>query len=184
MSALLKDWTQRHPGFARLWSSTLCRRDVPPTSAREAIGWWESRRIPFNLIVGSAGILSCIIVGIVGLGSEILFGSEFGLPDPPLFALIGIRMCVTTERAGSDKLVRLTHTAKSCSFSIDTPGVRCLWSLASLLPSSCLQRVCVAHAGLVHQFLKPPSISDRLADFRDQFLGNVNRKPFTAAAAV
>jgi|HubBroStandDraft_4_1064222.scaffolds.fasta_scaffold01000_8 hypothetical protein len=90
MSALLKDWTQRHPGFARLRSSTLCRRDVPATSAREAIGWWESRQIPFNLIVGSAGILSCIIVGIVALGSEILFGSEFGLPDPPLFELIGI----------------------------------------------------------------------------------------------
>ena len=41
-------------------------------------------------MVGSAGILSCIIVGIAGLGSEILFGSEFGLPDPPLFALIRI----------------------------------------------------------------------------------------------
>ncbi len=90
MSALLKDWTQRDPGFARLRSSTLCGRDVTATSAREALGWWESRRIPFNLMVGSAGILSCIIVGIAGLGSEILFGSEFGLPDPPLFALIRI----------------------------------------------------------------------------------------------
>ncbi len=76
-------------------------------------------------------------------------------------------MCVTTERAGSDKLIRLTHTAKSCSFSICTPGVRRLWSLTSLLASSCLQGVCVAHAGLAHQFLKPPSISDSLANFRN-----------------
>jgi hypothetical protein len=90
MSASLKDWIQRHPAFARLGSSTFWSRDVPVINAREAIGWWESRRIPFNLIVGSAGILSCIVVGVVGLGSEILFGSEFGLPNPPLFALIGV----------------------------------------------------------------------------------------------
>ena len=90
MSALLKELTQRHPVFGRLRPSTLCRRDALITNARDTIGWWESRRIPFNLIVGSAGILSCITIGIVGLGSEILFGSEFGIPNPPAFALIGI----------------------------------------------------------------------------------------------
>ena len=68
----------------------MCRRDTPINSARDAIGWWEARRIPFNLIVGSAGILTCTFVGVVGLGSEVLFDSEFGLPNPPLFALIGI----------------------------------------------------------------------------------------------
>jgi hypothetical protein len=68
----------------------LCRRDTPINSDRDAIGWWEARRIPFNLIVGSAGILTCTFVGVVGLGSEVLFDSEFGLPNPPLFALIGI----------------------------------------------------------------------------------------------
>ncbi len=81
---------QRPRAFARLRVSILCRRDVPIGSAWEAIGWWEARRIPFNLIVGSAGILSCIVVGVVGLGSYFLFDSEFGLPDPPLFALFGI----------------------------------------------------------------------------------------------
>jgi hypothetical protein len=87
-------WLRRrakpHHILARLRASTLCRRDVPITSAREAIGWWETRRVPFNLIVGSAGILSCIVVTVVGLGSYFLFDSEFGLPDPPLFALVGI----------------------------------------------------------------------------------------------
>ena len=90
MGVWLERWGQRRRPFARLRSSVLCRRDVPSTSAKEAIGWWESRRIPFNLIVGSAGIISCIVVGIVGLGSSILFDSELGLPDPPLFALVGI----------------------------------------------------------------------------------------------
>jgi hypothetical protein len=76
--------------FDRLRTSVFCRRDAPITSARDVIGWWESRRIPFNLIVGTAGILTCIIVGVVGLGGSILFGSDFGTPDPPLFALVGV----------------------------------------------------------------------------------------------
>jgi hypothetical protein len=81
----------QQPGMlARLRASALCRRDSPANSAREVIGWWEARRVPFNLIVGSAGILTSIVVGIVGLGSELLFNSEFGLPDPPGFALIAI----------------------------------------------------------------------------------------------
>ncbi len=54
------------------------------------IGWWEVRRIPFNLIVGTAGLLTCIVVGVVALGSDLLFHSEFGLPNPPAFSLIGI----------------------------------------------------------------------------------------------
>jgi hypothetical protein len=83
--------SEKKPGrFARLKSSILCARDVPLTSARDIIGWWESRRIPFNLIVGSAGILSCIVVGIVGAGSSLLFNSDFGLPGSPLFTVFGI----------------------------------------------------------------------------------------------
>jgi hypothetical protein len=80
----------RRNAFDRLKASVLCRRDAPVTSAKEVIGWWESRRIPFNLMVGTAGILTSVIVGVVGLGSSILFGSDFGLPNPPLFALFGI----------------------------------------------------------------------------------------------
>src|SRR5579864_5800344 len=81
---------QRPGMLAALRASALCRRDSPLNSSREVIGWWEARRIPFNLIVGSVGILTCIVVGVVGLGSELLFNSEFGVPNPPLFALIGI----------------------------------------------------------------------------------------------
>jgi hypothetical protein len=74
----------------RLKGSILCRRDVPISNAKQVIGWWETRRIPFNLIVGTAGIFTTVIVGVVGLGSSILFGSDFGFPDPPLFAVFGI----------------------------------------------------------------------------------------------
>ena len=81
---------QRPGVLAVLRASALCRRDSPLSSSREVIGWWEARRIPFNLIVGSVGILTCMVVGVVALGSEILFNSEFGLPNPPAVALIGI----------------------------------------------------------------------------------------------
>jgi hypothetical protein len=84
----------KHP-FARLRNSILCRRDVSPASACEAIGWWEARRIPFNLIVGIAGLLSCIMIGVVGVGSLFLFNSDFGSPGSPLgsiflFVIYGI----------------------------------------------------------------------------------------------
>ncbi len=81
MGAPLVEPTHGRWSFARLKSSTLCRRDVSLASAWDVIGWWESRRVPFNLIVGSAGILSCIIVGIVAAGASILFDSDFGLPN-------------------------------------------------------------------------------------------------------
>jgi hypothetical protein len=76
--------------FGRLSTSAIRRRDVPIKSAKDAIGWWETRRRPFNLIVGSAGILTCIVVSVVALGDYSLFDGEFGFPDSPLFAVAGI----------------------------------------------------------------------------------------------
>jgi hypothetical protein len=74
----------------RVRESTLCQRDVPIATAWQAIGWWEARRVAFNLIVGSAGILSGVIVATVGLGSYFLIDSDFGVPDPPLFAVFAV----------------------------------------------------------------------------------------------
>lgn len=74
----------------RLSSSTLFRRNYPIPSARAVIGWWEARRIPYNLIVGSVGIITCIIIAIIGMGSYFFFNSDFGLPGSPLFAVFGI----------------------------------------------------------------------------------------------
>jgi ABC-type branched-subunit amino acid transport system permease subunit len=76
--------------FGLVSGSLLCERNSPMVSARQAIGWWEARRVPFNLIVGSAGIVSVAVVSVVGLGAYFLFNSDFGLPDPPLFAVFGV----------------------------------------------------------------------------------------------
>lgn len=76
--------------FKRLRGSPLCRREAPIGRPKDAIGWWESRRIPFNLIVGIAGILSCIVVGVVVLESHFLGAGDFDVPDPPLLPVFGI----------------------------------------------------------------------------------------------
>jgi hypothetical protein len=76
--------------FARLRASDLCRRDIPITSAWDTIGWWETRRVPYNLIVGATGVVSCIVVAIVAAGSYFLFDSDFGMPNPPLFAVFAV----------------------------------------------------------------------------------------------
>jgi hypothetical protein len=74
----------------RLASLPLFRRDSPTPSARAAIGWWEVRRIPYNLIVGCAGIVTCIVIAIIGLGSYFFFNSDFGLPGSPLLAVFSV----------------------------------------------------------------------------------------------
>jgi hypothetical protein len=76
--------------FRRLKSSSLSRRDTPVTNARETIGWWEARRIPFNLMVASAGVLSGIVIGVVAAGSYFLFNSDFGAPGQPFFELVAV----------------------------------------------------------------------------------------------
>jgi hypothetical protein len=76
--------------FALVRGSLLCERSAPMVSARQTIGWWEARRVPFNLIVGCAGVVSIAVVTIVGLGASFLFNSDLGLPDPPLFAIFGV----------------------------------------------------------------------------------------------
>ena|ERR1700722_757129 len=70
--------------------SSLLQRDQPVANTRQVIGWWEARRIPYNLIVGSAGILTCTVFLIIEVAAQIFFNSDFGLPDPPIFAVLGI----------------------------------------------------------------------------------------------
>ena len=81
MSGFVERWSQQRPGFVRLKISSLCSRDIPVTSNWAAIGWWETRRASFNLIVGSAGIISCVTFGVVGLGDFFLFHGEFPAPN-------------------------------------------------------------------------------------------------------
>jgi hypothetical protein len=42
------------------------------------------------MIVGSAGIFTCIVIAVVAMGSYFLFNSDFGLSGSPFLAILGI----------------------------------------------------------------------------------------------
>lgn len=55
----------------RLLRSRLFTGPEAQPSASQIIGWWEARRLAYNLVVG-------------------LTGEPVGLPDPPLLAIVGV----------------------------------------------------------------------------------------------
>jgi hypothetical protein len=68
----------------------LFRRARPPERAWDVVGWWESRRIPYNLIIGATGIVSAIVMLLTGFVTEHLIGEAIGVPSSPLFALAAV----------------------------------------------------------------------------------------------
>ncbi len=56
----------------------------------QIISWWEKRRAAYNLIVGAVGLLTCLLTACIAFYFERNFGEAIGLPDPPIFALLGI----------------------------------------------------------------------------------------------
>jgi len=71
-------------------SSSIGRRDKPLKTSWAVIGWWEARRIPFNLLVGATGLVATIAILVVAWASERTLGIPVGLPDPPFFAILGV----------------------------------------------------------------------------------------------
>jgi hypothetical protein len=71
----------------RLGTLPLFRRNVPITNAWDTIGWWETRRVPYNLIVGGAGILTCVAIAAFAAVGILFFDADFG---SPLSGLLGI----------------------------------------------------------------------------------------------
>jgi hypothetical protein len=77
-------------GLHWIRSSALGRRDPSVTSAWQVIGWWEARRIPFNLIVGATGTVTSGLVLATALISERLIGEPIGWPDPPIVIILAV----------------------------------------------------------------------------------------------
>jgi hypothetical protein len=59
-------------------------------SAWEAIGWWERRRLAFNLVVGAVGVLTCFISLVMLAVLERFLHEPTELPDPPILILFAI----------------------------------------------------------------------------------------------
>lgn len=74
--------------------SRLFSRKETPQSIWQIIVWWELRRIPYNLMVGSIGVISSAMCLITGLITEIYLGEPIGIPNPPLFAFIAVLLYV------------------------------------------------------------------------------------------
>jgi len=69
---------------------TLFRRARPPERTWDVIAWWESRRIPYNLIVGASGIASAIVMLITGFVTDHFVGEAIGVPGSPFFAMVAV----------------------------------------------------------------------------------------------
>lgn len=67
----------------------LFRRTRRPRNNWDVIVWWEARRIPYNAIVGTAGVVTGLLLLTNAFVAERVIGEPIGLPDPPLFAVIG-----------------------------------------------------------------------------------------------
>jgi hypothetical protein len=76
--------------FSKLKSSFLFVRERPVADAKDVIAWWEARRPLYNLMVGLAGLLSCMVIASDLLATAYVRHAEVEGPDPPIFVVFGI----------------------------------------------------------------------------------------------
>ena len=74
----------------RIRSSALGKRHAPLESTWRIIGWWEARRIPFNLIVGATGVVTSVAILLIAAVMELFFGLPVEWPDPPIIMFFGV----------------------------------------------------------------------------------------------
>jgi hypothetical protein len=74
----------------KLLAMDLFTRRENITSKPDIIKWWELRRIPFNIAVGTTGMFTCAVILAVAAVASKTLGEPLGLPDPPIFAAFGI----------------------------------------------------------------------------------------------
>jgi hypothetical protein len=74
----------------QLAGSGFFSRDVSNPGVWQTISWWEVRRIPYNLLVGAAGFVTCAVSLVTGLLCEHFLGDPIGIPNPPIFAFFAV----------------------------------------------------------------------------------------------
>ena len=88
----VQDDTMIFKALELLARSRLFSRERRLERTRDVILWWESRRIPYNLIVGATGIVSAIIILLTGLVTEHLVDDAIGVSGSPLFEIFAVIM--------------------------------------------------------------------------------------------
>lgn len=72
----------------RLLGPSFFETEAGQRTVWQVIGWWEVRRVAFNLVVGIAGMLT-IATGALALGTANAFlQTPLHRPDPPLFFFV------------------------------------------------------------------------------------------------
>jgi hypothetical protein len=56
----------------------------------QIILWWGKRRLHFNMVLAVVGLIMWVLMTACALASEPLLGVENGLPDPPIFVVLGV----------------------------------------------------------------------------------------------
>ncbi len=82
-----------------------------PRSAWSIIRWWEARRVPYNLIVGTVGLLSFVtFLALIGYCGQLPLGEDAFEPLGLIIAPIAINFCYT---AGWVTEIALWHAQPS-----------------------------------------------------------------------
>jgi hypothetical protein len=68
----------------------LFQRRENQLNSLQIILWWEARRLFFNIVVGTAGLITVFTIFFSAMIAEKLVNEPIGWPDPPIFAIIGI----------------------------------------------------------------------------------------------
>jgi hypothetical protein len=71
-------------------------RPSKPLSRLQIVAWWEARRVPYNLIVGSIGVVSLLLFSLfIGLTHELKPGEDAIEPMALFVAPIAVNICYT-----------------------------------------------------------------------------------------
>lgn len=120
------------------------KREGVPRTAFDVVGWWESRRFFYNIVVGCTGMASCLLIAIWVLVSETTVGEPIGLPDGPLLGIFGVIMygilaniCYTAGWL-SELIVRSVSTSeRSAAYALKTFRLGVQFSvLLTVLPAA------------------------------------------------
>lgn len=74
----------------KLLDFRLFARREAATTPMAVIKWWELRRIPYNLVVATTGIVTCVIVLLEDAMAANVTGAFMAFPNPPVIGVIAI----------------------------------------------------------------------------------------------
>jgi hypothetical protein len=88
--SIVQDDTMVSKALELLSRWRLFKRERRLERTWEVIVWWESRRIPYNLIVGATGVVSAIVILLTGLVTEYPVADAIGVSGSPLLEIFAV----------------------------------------------------------------------------------------------